>query len=78
MTAAGLPAMPDVAIWSWAGLGIIAQQVIIGAALGLALRVIFAAVMAAGDFVGLNMGLAFATFVAPASGANTMILSRFF
>lgn len=76
--APGLPAIPNIPIWSWAGLGVIVQQVIIGAALGVSLRVMFAAVMAAGDFIGLNMGLAFATFVSPDSGANTMILARFF
>lgn len=76
--APSLPAMPDVPIWSFAGLAVIVQQILVGTALGVTLRVMFAAVMAAGDFVGLNMGLAFATFVSPDSGANTMILSRFF
>jgi flagellar biosynthetic protein FliR len=49
-----------------------------GAALGLVLRVTFTAVMAAGDFIGLQMGLAFATFVSPDTGTNTMVLSRLF
>lgn len=73
-----LPPLPDVPIWSWAGLGVIVEQTLIGAALGLVLRVVFAAVMAAGDFIGLNMGLAFATFVSPDAGADTMILARLF
>src|SRR5699024_12193412 len=51
-------------------------QLLIGVALGMVLRVVFAAIMAAGDFIGLQMGLAFATFVSPDSGANTMILAR--
>ncbi len=76
--APGLPPLPAVAIWSWAGVGIIVEQILIGAALGLTLNVMFAAVLAAGDFIGLNMGLAFATFFTPGSGTNTMILSQFF
>jgi flagellar biosynthetic protein FliR len=78
VVAPGLPPFPVVPIWSWAGLGIIVEQILIGAALGLVLRVTFTAVMAAGDFIGLQMGLAFATFVSPDTGTNTMVLSRLF
>ncbi|WP_288130940.1 flagellar biosynthetic protein FliR [Microbulbifer sp.] len=74
--APGLPPLPAVPVWSWAGLGILVEQTLIGAAIGLTLRVIFAVVQAAGDFIGLQMGLAFATFVTP-DGVNTMVLSRF-
>ncbi len=72
-----LPAPPAIPVLSWAGLGVSVEQVLIGVAMGLVLRVMFAVVMAAGDFIGLQMGLAFATFVAPDTGANTMIVSRF-
>lgn len=78
VVAPGLAPLPEVAVWSWAGLGIVVEQLLIGIALGMALHVVFAAIMAAGDFVGLQMGLAFATFVSPDTGANTMILARFF
>lgn len=74
--APGLPALPQVPVWSWAGLGVIVEQILIGAGLGLVMRVTFTAVMAAGDFIGLQMGLAFATFVSPDTGTNTMVLSR--
>lgn len=70
-------ALPDVPVWSWAGLGIMVEQTLVGAAMGLALRVMFTAVQAAGEMIGLQMGLAFATFVTP-DGSNTMILSRLF
>ena len=72
-----LPPMPAVPVWSWAGLGIMVEQTLIGVAMGLALRVMFTAVQAAGEYIGLQMGLAFATFVTP-DGSNTMILSRLF
>lgn len=74
--APGLPPLPEVPIVSWAGLGIIVEQLLIGVALGIAMHVVFAAVQAAGDFIGLQMGLAFATFFSPDTGANTMILAR--
>ncbi|WP_368649983.1 flagellar biosynthetic protein FliR [Castellaniella ginsengisoli] len=53
-----------------------AQQVLIGMALGLCMRLVFTAAMMAGEFVGLPMGLAFASFFDPATGANTAVLSR--
>ncbi|MGL6159402.1 flagellar biosynthetic protein FliR [Microbulbifer sp.] len=73
--APGLPPLPAAPVWSWAGLGIMVEQTLIGAAMGLALRVMFSAVQAAGEYIGLQMGLAFATFVTP-DGVNTVVLSR--
>lgn len=70
--------MPDVPTGSFAGLLIAAQQVLIGIALGLCMRLVFTAVMMAGEFIGLQMGLAFASFFDPATGANTAVLSRLF
>src|SRR3546814_17883444 len=37
---------------------------------------LFAAVQTAGEFIGLQMGLSFASFFDPATGANTAVLSR--
>ena len=68
--------MPDIPPSSWQGLLIAAQQVLIGMALGLCMRLIFTGVMMAGEFIGLKMGLAFASFFDPATGANTAVLSR--
>ncbi|WP_459618395.1 flagellar biosynthetic protein FliR [Bordetella sp. 2513F-2] len=70
--------MPAVAPGSYEGLWLVLQQILIGVALGLAMRVVFAAVQTAGEFVGLQMGLSFASFFDPATGANTAVLSRFF
>lgn len=72
-----LPALLDVPIVSWASLGIMVEQMLIGVAIGLVMRVTLAVVMAAGEYIGLQMGLAFATFFSPDTGANTMVLSRF-
>ncbi|WP_269494385.1 flagellar biosynthetic protein FliR [Castellaniella sp. S9] len=68
--------MPDIPAGSFQGLLIAAQQVLIGIALGLCMRLVFTAAMMAGEFVGLQMGLAFASFFDPATGANTAVLSR--
>lgn len=72
-----LPPLPEVPIMSWASLGIMVEQILIGVAIGLVMRVILAVVMAAGEYIGLQMGLAFATFFAPDLGAQSMVLSRF-
>lgn len=72
-----LPPVPEVPLYSWASIGIIIEQMLIGLAIGFVMQIIFAAIQAAGEFIGLQMGLAFASFFQPDSGANTMILSRF-
>ncbi len=46
---------------SAAGLLIMAQQVLIGLAMGFAMQVVFHAAELAGEFIGLQMGLGFAT-----------------
>ncbi|GHA06050.1 flagellar biosynthetic protein FliR [Oceanisphaera arctica] len=74
--APGLPPLPDTPVMSWAGLGILVEQMLIGLAMGLTMHILFAVVTAAGEYIGLQMGLAFATFFAPDTGANTMVLAR--
>ncbi|RUR29193.1 flagellar biosynthetic protein FliR [Vreelandella nanhaiensis] len=71
-----LPAMPNVAIMSWAGVGIMVEQIIIGLAIGLVMHMVFAVVQAAGEYIGLQMGLGFASFFDASSGTNIMVLSR--
>src|SRR5690606_38304410 len=71
-----LDPLPTLATASWGALWILGQQIIIGVALGLTIRVIFAAVQTAGEFVGLQLGLSFASFFDPATGSNTAVLAR--
>ncbi|SDJ35696.1 flagellar biosynthetic protein FliR [Billgrantia gudaonensis] len=73
-----LPPMPDVPMVSWASFGLMIEQLIIGIAMGLVMRVTFAVVQAAGEFIGMQMGLAFATFFDSGSGTNSAVLSRIF
>ncbi len=71
-----LDAPPVVPLISVAGLWIMISQVLIGAAMGFSMRMVFAAVQVAGEYVGLQMGLSFASFFDPTSGGNTMVLAR--
>ena len=45
--------------------------------MGLAMRVIFAAVEAAGEIAGLQMGLGFATLIIPESDGSTLVIGQF-
>jgi flagellar biosynthetic protein FliR len=71
-----VPAIPAVSPVSYAGVWLAIQQIVIGVAIGFVMKVVFAAVQAAGDFVGLQMGLGFASFYSAAMGANAMVLSQ--
>ena len=73
-----LPPMPDVGLGSWHGLFILVQQLLIGMAIGFIMRVVFAAVEAAGEIVGLQMGLGFASFFDPQSAGQTLVIAQFF
>jgi flagellar biosynthesis protein FliR len=68
--------LPTVAPVSAAGLWILVQQILIGAAMGFSMKMVFAMVQAAGEYIGLQMGLSFASFFDPTSGGNTMVLAR--
>ena len=74
--APALDPMPDLPTGSFASIWIVVQQVVIGMAMGLVMRIVFAAVQTAGEFIGLQMGLSFASFFDPATGANTAVLAR--
>lgn len=68
--------MPPVPLVSAGGFWILIQQVLIGAAMGFSMRMVFAMVQAAGEYVGLQMGLSFASFFDPTSGGNTTVVAR--
>ena len=70
--------LPAVSPGSGAGLLILVGQCIVGATLGFAMQVAFAAADLAGDLCGLQMGLGFATFYDPQNAKNSAILSQFF
>ncbi|MDX5630711.1 MULTISPECIES: flagellar biosynthetic protein FliR [unclassified Brenneria] len=67
----------DTPIFSVIGIWVLIQQILIGIALGLSMQLAFAAVRHAGELIGLQMGLAFATFFDPTGGPNMQVLARF-
>jgi flagellar biosynthetic protein FliR len=73
-----LPAFPAVSPGSYAGLWILAQQIVIGTAMGFTMRIFFTAVQTAGDFVGLQMGLSLATLYDPTTRASTEVMASLF
>lgn len=68
--------MPTTPVVSAGGLWILIQQVLIGAAMGFCMRMVFAAVQAAGEYISLQMGLSFASFFDPMNGGSTMVVAR--
>ena len=73
------PSLPanDVTIFSANALWLALQQILIGIALGFTMQFAFAAIRTAGELIGLQMGLSFATFFDPASNLNMPVLARF-
>lgn len=71
-----LGTLPSVPLVSAGGIWILIQQILIGAAMGFSMKMVFAMVQAAGEYAGLQMGLSFASFFDPMSGGNTMVLAR--
>ncbi len=74
--APALPPMPPVSPGSWPGVLILAQQILIGFAMGFVMRTIFAAITFAGDSIGVQVGLGFATFYDPLTAGQTPVLSE--
>ncbi len=73
-----LPEMPPIPPNGAQAFMVAAQQVIIGLTLGFAARVVFAGIEFAGELVGLQMGLNFASFFDPTSGGNVTAVSRLY
>lgn len=63
---------------SMTGLMILGQQLVIGLSMGLAIRVVFAAVEAAGELTSATMGLSFAAFFDPQTQGRTSVVSQLF
>ncbi|HSI57253.1 MAG TPA: flagellar biosynthetic protein FliR [Ideonella sp.] len=72
------PEMPVVALDSSAAVLLVIQQLLVGLALGFAVRIVFTAVEFAGELAGLQMGMNFAGFFDPISATQATATSRFF
>ncbi len=72
------PTLPtsNIPLFSVTALWLAIQQILIGVAIGLTMQFAFAAVRLAGEVIGMQMGLSFATFFDPSGGPNMPILAR--
>ncbi len=78
---AAQPALGDLPVISITGsgaMGAVMQQVFVGLAIGFSIRVVFAAIELAGEVVGFQMGLSFASFFDPSLNTQSSAVARFF
>jgi flagellar biosynthesis protein FliR len=76
---APLAPVPDgLSIFSGAGALAAVQEVFIGVAIGMIMRLAFEALTFAGQSISMTMGLGFASLVDPAHGAETPVLGQLF
>ena len=72
-----VPAMPALDPAGWAGLSVLAREIVIGSGMGFAMRLVFSAVEMAGEISSLTMGLGFASFFDPMSQGRSSAVSQF-
>lgn len=73
-----LPSMPNVSLLSFNAFIISLQQVLIGVAMGLVSLLLVQTFVLAGQIIGMQTGLGFASMVDPASGQQTPVIGNFF
>lgn len=72
-----IPALPGADPLSLSGIMVLAQQMVIGMAMGFIMRMVFASVEMAGEVSGLTMGLGFATFFDPQTQGRSSAIAQF-
>lgn len=72
-----LPPPPAIEPLSLNAALIVADQFLIGLAMGLAMRLVFASIELAGELIALTMGLNFATLFNPQSRSESSVVSQF-
>lgn len=73
-----LPSVSPIGLNDPAAFGAVLQQVAIGLAIGFAARLVLAAFELAGQVVGFQMGVGFAAFFDPSSGAQSSAVGRYY
>jgi flagellar biosynthesis protein FliR len=76
--APSLPPMPEVHALDLSALLLIAEQIIIGAMLGLSLQLFFQAFVVAGQIISIQMGMGFASMIDPTNGVSVAVIGQFF
>lgn len=72
-----LPPSPPDLLLSWNGVLTLIQQIGIGVAFGFTMQMIFTGIEFAGDLIGMQMGLSFATMMNPQSGMASPVTGTF-
>lgn len=70
------PPMPAVDLLSLGGLLVVAEQLVIGLAIGFMVQIIFSGIEMAGQVCGMTMGFGFATIYDPSAGGSTIVISQ--
>jgi flagellar biosynthesis protein FliR len=78
LVAPSLPEVPTVAGLSLTAMLIVLQQILIGAALGFFLQMLFQLFVLLGQMIAMQMGLGFASMIDPSNGVNVAIVSTFY
>lgn len=73
-----IPSALEYSIASPGAMGVVMQQVLMGLAIGFAVRLVFAAMELAGEVIGFQMGLNFAAFFDPSLNSQSSAVARFF
>jgi flagellar biosynthesis protein FliR len=73
-----LPPVPDYPLFGGVGVLTTIQQFIVGAALGLTVRLVFTVLELAGQVIAMQMGLGFAAMVDPQNGNQVPVVSQFY
>jgi flagellar biosynthetic protein FliR len=73
---ASLPEMPLIGFNDPRAFGAVVQQVGVGLAMGFAVKVVFASIELAGEVIGFQMGLNFASFFDPTLNGQTSAVGR--
>lgn len=73
-----LPPLPPVEMFSYPGLVVAMQQVLIGLVSGFIVQMVFGVVVFAGQGIAYSMGLGFASLVDPQSGQQIPVLAQFY
>ncbi|MDT8384993.1 MAG: flagellar biosynthetic protein FliR [Gammaproteobacteria bacterium] len=73
-----MPPVPVVDPLSGEAILIVLNQLLIGAAMGLALQLVFAMFIVGGQIIAFQMGLGFASMVDPGSGTQVPVISQFY
>ncbi len=69
---------PDLVIFSYEGLMVTIQQMLIGLSTGYILQMVFAVMVVGGQSIAYSMGLGFASLVDPATGVQVPVVAQIF